>query len=71
MPLEINKLLTINQKAEDQFNTWKEYKHQLKVILKANEVPDKAQHAHIISNAGDEGWDCWAVKEGTIDASDP
>ena len=33
----------------------------MKVILEATEVPDSMQYVHIINNADNETWDCWAL----------
>ena len=54
MSLKMNKMPTMDWQVGDKLTTWKEYRCWLKVVLEANEVPDKAQYAHMISNSGDE-----------------
>ena len=41
------------------------------VILEANKVPDKAQYAHIINNAGNKSWNHCALNKDKCNKQKP
>ena len=54
-------------RAADKVATWKVFKHYMKVIFVADQVPAERQYALILVAGGDEAFNCWNTVEGTVE----
>ena len=50
------KYLEMDWRADDKVATWKLFKHRMKVIFMADQVPEEKQYTLILVAAGDEAF---------------
>ena len=54
-------------RAADKVATWKLFKHCMKVIFMADQVPEERQYALILVAGGDKAYNCWDTLEDMVE----
>ena len=54
-------------RVADKVATWKLFKHRMKVIFMADQVPEERQYALIFVAGGDEAYNHWDTLEDTVE----
>ena len=62
----------MNWRAADKVAAWKVFKHHMKFIFVADQVPAERQYALILVVGGDEAFNCWTTLDDMVsDPKDP
>ena len=69
MPVVVprEKYLEMDWRVADKVATWKVFKHCMKVIFMADQVPEERQYALILVAGGNKAFNCWNTLEDTVE----